>query len=108
MLTNAVREHMAELGTVTAQRAHRLTALKEHFRATQAEMPRHAAAALLALSGQTDVLSNHVEKLEAKIFDWHKANDVSRRLTTIPGVGLISAIAASVPDATSAAPHANS
>lgn len=100
MLTNAIRAHMAELGTVTAQGTDGLKALKAHFHATQADMPRHAAAALLALIAQADFLSEQVEKLEAEILSWHKANDASRRLATIPGVGPItaSAIAASVPD----------
>lgn len=77
MLNNAIRAHMAELGTVTPQGTDGLKALKAHF------------------------LSEQVEKLEAEILSRHKASDASRRLATIPGVGPItaSAIAASVPDA---------
>jgi len=42
-----------------------------------------------------------IEKIEAEILKWHRTNEASRRLATIPGIGPItaSAIAASVPDA---------
>lgn len=101
MLTNALRAHLAELGTVAAQGTDGLKALKEHFHATRADMPCHAAAALQALIAQADFLSDQVEHLEAEILRWHQTNDASRRLATIPGIGPItaSAIAASVPDA---------
>lgn len=101
MLTNAVRAHLAELGTVAAQGTDGLKALKEHFHATRADMPSHAAAALQALISQADFLSDQVDRLETEILRWHQTNDASRRLATIPGIGPItaSAIAASVPDA---------
>lgn len=101
MLTNAIRAHMAELGTVTPQGTDELKALTAHFHATQADMPRHASAVLRALIAKADFLSEQVEKLEAEILSWHKASNASSRLATIPGVGPITAssIAASVPDA---------
>ena len=54
MLTNALRAHLAELGTVAAQGTDGLKALKEHFHATRADMPCHAAAALQALIRDLD------------------------------------------------------
>jgi transposase len=43
-----------------------------------------------------------IDKIETEIKDWHRANEVSQRLATIPGIGPItaSAIVAAVPDAT--------
>lgn len=48
-----------------------------------------------------DGLVDEIERLEGRILDWHRTNDASRRLATIPGIGPItaSAIAANVPDA---------
>jgi transposase len=45
-------------------------------------------------------LDGQVEVLNRKIMAWHKTNETSRRLATIPGAGVItaSAIAATVPD----------
>jgi len=39
--------------------------------------------------------------IERSITEWHRTNEISRRLQTIPGIGVISAtaIAALVPDA---------
>jgi transposase len=46
-------------------------------------------------------LASEVDRLEAQILAWHRADDTSRRLATISGIGPItaSAIAAAVPDA---------
>jgi transposase len=48
-----------------------------------------------------DCLVDEIEQLESRILEWHRTNDASRRLATIPGIGPItaSAIAANVPDA---------
>ena len=45
-------------------------------------------------------LDGQVDALDRQIMDWHKTNETSRRLATIPGIGVItaSAIAASTPD----------
>lgn len=101
MLTNALRAHLAELGIVAAQGVEGLGSLKAHFQTVRDALPNHAVVALLALLSQADGLAEQVEILERKILDWHRSNDASRRLATIPGIGPItaSAIAANVPDA---------
>lgn len=78
-----------------------LNSLKAHFQRVTGSLPEHAAEALQALIRMADGLVDEIERLESRILDWHRTNDASRRLATIPGIGPItaSAIAANVPDA---------
>lgn len=101
MLTNALRAHLAELGLVAAQGAEGLNQLKAQFSSARDTLPDHAVAALSALIDQAEGLADEVDSLERRILDWHRTNDASRRLATIPGIGPITAsvIAANVPDA---------
>ena len=100
-MTNALRAHLAELGIVAAQGREGLDCLKTFFRTIRDQLPEHASVALMALISQADAVTEQADILEKRILDWHKANDASRRLATIPGIGPItaSAIAANVPDA---------
>jgi transposase len=65
------------------------------------ELPEAARQVLRLLAVQLDEARNRIEDLDAQIEAWHKANPVSQRLTTIPGIGplVATAIAATVPDA---------
>lgn len=49
---------------------------------------------------QLDRLAGEIHRLERRLLVWHRADEVSRRLETIPGVGVITAtaLAASVSD----------
>lgn len=100
MLTNALRAHLAELGIVAAQGLEGLDWLKSHFRESQERLPEQAAAAIQALICQAEAIADQAEALEKRILEWHRENETSRRLATIPGIGPItaSAIAANVPD----------
>lgn len=100
MLTNALRAHLAELGIVASQGPEGLDWLKAHFRETQSQLPGHAVAALQALIRQAEGVADQAEVLEKQILEWHRTNEASQRLATIPGIGPItaSAIAANVPD----------
>jgi transposase len=51
--------------------------------------------ALLALVAQLSVLNEQVGQLERHIHAHHRASEVSRRLATIPGIGVIGASALS-------------
>lgn len=53
------------------------------------------------LADQLREVAARVRTVEAQLLAWHRSSDISRRLTTIPGIGLItaSAIAATVVDA---------
>lgn len=67
----------------------------------QEELPVHARSALHSLASQLRALKSEIDRLEAQILAWHRADETSRRLVTIPGIGPItaSAISAAVPDA---------
>jgi transposase len=64
------------------------------------QFPELARAALHGLATQLEALGREIERLEARIVAWHRDDETSRRLATIPGIGPItaSAIAASAPD----------
>jgi len=78
-----------------------VTALLKALHEQQDNLSVYARSALHALAAQLRALSSEVDRLEAQILAWHRANETSRRLATIPGIGLItaSAISAAVPDA---------
>lgn len=101
MLINALRGHLAEYGVVTGVGAGGVTAMLKALHEQQDKLPVHAGSALHALAAQLRALSSEVDRIEAQILAWHRADETSRRLATIPGIGPItaSAISAAVPDA---------
>lgn len=92
MLANAIRGHAAELGITGAKGVGRVTALLDRI-AADANVPELAREILAQLSAQLEAVDNAVRLLEAKLKAWHRANERSRRLATIPGVGPIGATA---------------
>jgi hypothetical protein len=51
------------------------------------QLPAYARAALHTIGTQLRVLASEVDRLETQILAWHRANEASRRLATIPGIG---------------------
>jgi transposase len=101
MTLNAVRGHLAEFGIITAQGPHKILTLIRAIEAGEGPgLPPMARAALDSLITQLDTLTSEVRKLERQLRVWHRADETSRRLETIPGIGIITAtaLAASVPD----------
>lgn len=101
MLANALRAHLAEFGIVVAQGLRSLGALIDRITVQgEHDLPRLARAALEPLVAQLHGLEPRIKALEAELVGWHKTNEESRRLQTIPGVGVLTAtaIAASVSD----------
>ena len=101
MMLNAVRAHLAEFGIITAQGPHKILALIRAIQAGEvAGLPEIARVALESLALQLDNLGGEIRNLERQLMVWHRANETSRRLETIPGVGIITAtaLAASIPD----------
>ena len=103
MLANALRAHLAEFGIIVAQGLRSVGALiaklfGESMETT--ELPRLARIALQPLAEQFLQLHPQIKALEVEIVAWHKTNEESRRLETIPGVGILTAtaIAATVTD----------
>ena len=101
MILNAVRGHLAEFGIITAQGPHKILTLIRAIEAGDGpDLPPMARAALNSLVTQLDTLTGEIRKLERQLLAWHRRDEISRRLETIPGVGIITAtaLAASVPD----------
>ena len=101
MLINAIRGHCAEFGLVVAQGARAVPELIEKMRqADPAALPEIARSALLMLGDQLHALALQIKVLEQRLLAWHRQDDASQRLSTIPGVGIISAtaLAATVTD----------
>jgi transposase len=100
MLVNALRAHLAEFGIVAAQGWSKVKDLMTGLDETP--VPELARAALRQVAEQITECNDRVEALERKIVAWHRTDEASCNLATIPGIGPItaSAIAASVPDPT--------
>lgn len=98
MLINALRAHLAEFGIVAAKGRGTVKDLIDGLDA--AAIPDLACVALRQIADQIDTADGHIDALETQIVAWHKTNEASRNLATIPGIGPVtaSALAASVPD----------
>jgi len=98
---NALRAHLAELGVTAAQGREGIKDLLAIIADDRDErLPMDARASLLVLAAQLQALQTLIGTLEKRIAAQHRANSDSKRLTTIPGIGLIgaTAIAAVVTD----------
>jgi transposase len=101
MLINAIRGHCAEFGMIVAQGARRVIELIEQVRLNEGSaLPDLARSALLMMADQLSALAVQINALERRLLVWHRRDQASQRLATIPGVGVITAtaLAASVPD----------
>jgi transposase len=100
-LINALRGHMGEFGMIAPQGAKKVASLIETLQVASDEVPDLARHALHMLVDQLRLLKIGIREADTATRAWHRANEASRRLTTIPEIGPItaSAIAASVLDA---------
>lgn len=57
------------------------------------EIPALAQRVVTGLADQIGALQVQLAKLEKELLAWHRSNELSQRLATIPGVGVISATA---------------
>src|SRR5262245_14639487 len=101
-LINALRAHLAELGMFAAKGKEGVKDLvaiiTDAVKATV--LPEPMRQALQALVKQLAALQQRIGELERSIHAQHRASDRSRRLETIPGIGVLgaSAIAATITD----------
>ena len=101
MLINAIRGHCAEFGLVAAQGVRGSRDLVERIgQVDGAALPDLAKEAMMLLAEQLHALALRIQTLDRRLLAWHRQDQASQRLATIPGVGVISAtaLAASVTD----------
>ena len=98
MLATALRAHLAEFGIVAPQGIHRVVKLVAEIH--NPAVPCLAREVLKVLADELAGIWQRVEMIEARLVALHRANDVSRRLASIPGIGPITAmaIASTVPE----------
>jgi transposase len=98
-LINAIRGHLAEFGIVEAQGPWNVARLLAGMEAA-AGLPELARELVRVLAGQLEEVEGRAKEVDAKILGQHRADPVSQRLATIPGIGPLAAtaIAATVPD----------
>jgi transposase len=98
---NALRAHLAELGIVAAQGPEGLKQLLAIIADEKdARLSIDARASLIVLAAQLQALHTMIGSIEKRLVVQHRANEASKRLQSIHGIGIIgaSAIAATVTD----------
>jgi transposase len=93
-LVNMIRGQLAEFGIEMARGLHH--ALELARRATEGrapDVPELAQRVITGLAHQIGSLQAQLASLEKELLAWHRSNDLSQRLATIPGIGVISATA---------------
>ena len=98
MLASSLRAHLAEFGIIAPQGIHRVEKLAAEVH--NPAVPPLAREVLMVLVDELGGIWRRIEVIEAELVALHRANEVSRRLASIPGIGPITAtaIASTVPD----------
>ncbi|WP_310621260.1 IS110 family RNA-guided transposase [Flexibacterium corallicola] len=94
MLINAIRGHCGEFGLVVGAGAAKVSELIIVIKDSEdTRLPALARKALNFLAEQLKEKQTQIKALERKLNEWHTDNEDSKRLETIPGVGVITATA---------------
>ena len=100
-IINALRAHLAELGIVAAQGRDGIKDLLKIIASEQdARLPVDAHASLVVLAAELQAMQTMIGSIEKQIMAQHRSSEASKRLESVPGIGVIgaTAIAATVPD----------
>ena len=93
-LVNMIRGLLAEFGIEMARGLHHALELARRVVDGRApDVPELAQRVVTGLAQQIGSLQAQLARLEKELVAWHRANELSQRLATIPGVGIISATA---------------
>ncbi len=90
-LTNAIRGYAGEFGLTAAKGKAHLDPLLERIQADES-LPALARELFAAQAKEYAQLQAQIDKVEARLMAWHRADECSRRLAKIPGVGPIGAV----------------
>jgi transposase len=100
-LVNMIRGLLAEFGVDIPRGLERALLIAKRILEGEAmDIPDEAAKIVLTLSQQTFATHSKIKDIDLDLQRWHRGNELSQRLATIPGIGPIgaSALAASVTD----------
>ena len=89
-LANAIRGYAAEMGLTAAKGMRHIAPLLDRI-ATDETLPEMARELFAIHAREYVQLQAEIEKVEARLMAWHRADECSRRLAQIPGVGPIGA-----------------
>ena len=93
-LVNMVRGLLAEFGIEMARGLHHALHLASRLSAGDTpEVPTLAQRVVKGLADQIGAVQVQLATLEKELLAWHRSSELSQRLATIPGVGVISATA---------------
>ena len=88
---NALRGHATEFGLVAPLGVSRVQELLAKL-AADPGVPKVAHEMLALLGQQIEQIDKQVSAIDVRLLAMHKANDVSRRLAQVPGIGPITAV----------------
>jgi transposase len=91
LMVNTLRGHAAEFGVIAAKGLHQVGPLLAAIEQETAIPPEAKDMAVL-LGQQIAELDTRIKEIDVKLNAAHKANEVSQRLATIPGVGPVTAL----------------
>src|SRR5205809_364288 len=99
MLINAIRGHAAEFGVTTAKGPKQIAELLARL-ASDEDVPVLAREMIGVLASQLNGLDIKLKAIEARLMTWHRQDQTSQCLATIPGIGPIGGVsfALKVPD----------
>jgi transposase len=90
-LINTLRGHAAEFGVIAGKGTSRIAPLLEAIE-VETTIPSEAREMLALLGREIEHLDAKLAEFEVRLTAMHKANPLSQRLATIPGVGVIIAL----------------
>ena len=90
-LANAIRGYAAEFGLTAAKGMAHLVPLLERIQADE-NLPALARELFAVQAKEYAQLQAQIDEVDAKLMAWHRADECSRRLAKIPGVGPIGAV----------------
>ena len=91
---NALRAHLAELGIVAAQGREGIKELLKIIASEEdARLPVDAHTSLVVLAAELQAMQTLIGSIEKRIIAQHRSSEASKRLESIPGIGVIGATA---------------
>jgi len=89
-LSNSIRGYAAEFGRVSAKGLNKIAPLLERI-AQDEELPALARELFAVLGEEYAEVERRLAGVEAQLLNWHRSNELSRRLAEVPSIGPVGA-----------------